>query len=128
MTSVKMVQGKYEIYNGAGLQAKGSNAPNQEGLSPKELLEAALGLCVTISLQKVLERDQVAYDPSSIQVDVAAIKAEGVTNRFTDFDVRVRLPENLDEAYRKKLMIVVERACTIGNTIKSGAKIETTEA
>jgi len=128
MTTVKLVQGRNEIYNEAGLQLVGSTAPNQNGLSPRELLEAAVGLCVSISLQKVLERDQIEYDPSSIRVDVSAVKEGDVTNRFTHFNVLVKLPDNLDAAYRQKLLTVVERACTISNTLKSGAVVDIAEA
>jgi uncharacterized OsmC-like protein len=127
MTTIKLIEGQDEVYNEAGMQVIGSHAPNQDGLSPRELIEAALGLCVSISIQKVLDRDNIEYDKSSIQVDVKAVKAGDVTNRFTNFDVRVQLPSTLEPAYKKKLLLVVERACTIGNTIKNGAIIETVE-
>ncbi|QJD86376.1 OsmC family protein [Cohnella herbarum] len=127
MTTIRIVEDQNEIHNEAGLQIIGSTAPNQSGLSPRELLESALGLCVSISLQKIMDYDKVEYDKSSIAVEVAATKAADGTNRFSNFDVRVKLPPTLDETYKKKLMTVVERACTIGNTLKEGAIIETIE-
>lgn len=127
MTTIKLVQGQNKIHNEAGLQIVGSTAPNQSGLSPRELLEAALGLCVSISLQKVLERDEIEYDKSSISVEVSAVKAADGANRFSNFHVRVKLPSTLDPAYKKKLIIVIERACTISNTLKNEAIIETVE-
>lgn len=127
MTTIRIVEDQNEIHNEAGLQIIGSTAPNQSGLSPRELLESALGLCVSISLQKIMDYDKVEYDKSSIAVEVTATKAADGTNRFSNFDVRVKLPPTLDETYKKKLMTVVERACTIGNTLKEGAIIETIE-
>lgn len=127
MTQVKTVNGVQVISNGAGVQVIGSNAPNQEGLSPRELLESAVALCVMISVKKVLERDQMAYDPAGIEVDVSAVKEGDVTNRFTNLHVRVKLPDSLDEAYRNKLITIAERACTIGNTLQHGAVVETVE-
>lgn len=127
MTKIRIVEGQNEIHNEAGLQIIGSTAPNQSGLSPRELLESALGLCVSISLQKIMDYDKVEYDKSVIGVEVTATKAADGTNRFSNFDVRVQLPSTLDEAYKKKLMTVVERACTIGNTLKEGAIVETSE-
>lgn len=124
MTYVKTVNGNYAIGNAAGIQAAGSNEPDQTGLSPRELLEAALALCVTKSIRAVLDRDQVAYDPEEIEVEAAATKEGEVTNRFTNLAVRVKLPTNLDDAYRKKLLTIAERACTIGNTIQHGAVVE----
>ncbi|MEG0259235.1 MAG: OsmC family protein [Lysinibacillus sp.] len=128
MTSIRVTNGKNEISNGAGFQVIGSTAPNSEGLSPKELLEAALGLCISISLQKVLERDEIDVDVNEIRIDVTASKDEGVTNRFGRFDVSVQFPSQLEAAYKAKLVAVIERACTIGNTLKNDVVIETVEA
>jgi len=127
MTTIKLVEGQDEIYNEAGLQIIGSHAPNQSGLSPRELLEAALGLCVSISIQKVLDRDEIEYDKSSIRVEVTAVKAGDITNRFTNFNVIVELPSALDPAYKKKLLTIVERACTISNTLKNETIIDMIE-
>lgn len=128
MTILKMSEGRDEIHNAAGLQLIGNHGPDLEGgLSPRELLEAALALCVSISLQKIMAYDGVSYDPSSIRIEVASKKAEDKSNRFTDFHVTVTLPQELDTAYKEKLKSVVERACTIGNTLKNGAVVELIE-
>jgi uncharacterized OsmC-like protein len=123
MTYVKITNGKMEIGNGAGIQAAASGEPNQAGLSPRELLEAAVALCVVKSIRAVLDRDQTAYDPDEIGAEAIASKEGDVANRFAKLEVRVKLPSNLDDAYRKKLLIVAERACTIGNTIRHGAAV-----
>ncbi|OBR68952.1 osmotically inducible protein OsmC [Paenibacillus oryzae] len=128
MTIVKVVDGQDGIYNEAGYQLKGSHSPNSEGLSPRELLEASLGLCVSISLQKIMNYDGVEYDANTIHIEVTAAKPEDKSNRFSDFHVRVTLPPSLDEAYKEKLKSVTERACTIGNTLKAGATVELVEA
>lgn len=128
MTYVKITGGKMEIGNGAGIQVAGSGEPDGDGLSPKELLEAAVALCVVKSVRTVLDRDGVAHDPDEIEATAAASKEEGVANRFSRLDVRVKLPSNLDEAYRRKLLVVAERACTIGNTIRSGATVTLEQA
>ena len=127
MTTLQWKNGQNEISNGAGMQIIGSKAPDQAGLSPKELLEAALALCVSISMEKILERDEIEVDLNALKIDVKASKAEGVTNRFTHFDTTVEMPADLDPKYKKKLLILVERACTIGNTITEGATIHVSE-
>ncbi|MNI12792.1 OsmC-like protein [compost metagenome] len=127
MTTIKRVEGQDEIYNEAGLQLIGSHGPNQTGLSPRELLEAALGLCVSISLQKIMDYDGVEYDKNTIHVEVTATKPEDKTNRFSNFSVRLTLPAGLEPAYKEKLHTVVERACTIGNTLKQSAIIKMVE-
>jgi uncharacterized OsmC-like protein len=127
MTIIKRVEGQDEIYNEAGMQVIGSHQLNSTGLTPRELLEAALGLCISISLQKIMDYDGVTYDKNMIRVEVTAAKPEDKTNRFSDFHVRVTLPPGLEPAYKEKLNTVVERACTIGNTLRHGAKVEMVE-
>jgi uncharacterized OsmC-like protein len=128
MTTIRLTENQNEIYNEAGLQLVGTTAPDGNGLSPRELLEASLGLCISISLQKVLERDSISYDKSALSIKVTASKAPDVTNRFTHFHVTVAFPPSFDSAFKNKLLTVIERACTISNTLKNTPVIETVEA
>ncbi|GAA0351497.1 OsmC family protein [Bacillus horti] len=127
MAIIRIEGGQDQVYNGAGIQLVGSHAPDQEGLSPKELLESALALCISITLQKLLERDGVSYEKDEIIVEVKARKEEGVTNRFTHFHTTLTFPSVLDPAYRAKLLTIVERSCTISNTLRGDVVIETIE-
>lgn len=127
MTTIKVGPEHDGIYNDAGFQLIGSHAPGQEGLSPRELLEAALGLCVSIVLQKKLVTDGIACNPQEIQVEVTASKPEDGANRFSDFKVQVRFPFTLDPVYKAKLKVIAERACTISNTLKAPAEVELLE-
>ncbi|THF78712.1 OsmC family protein [Cohnella fermenti] len=128
MTIIKRVEGQDAVFNGAGKQVAGAHAPNENGLSPKELLEAALGLCISISMQKMLSFDNISYDKDSIQVEVIGVKPENKRdNRFASFDVRVAYPPGLDADYKAKLRDVVERACTISNTLRAEATVELVE-
>lgn len=126
MISIKYKNGENQIYNTAGHQLKGSMAEGLVGLNPKELLEASLGLCISITMTRILDRDGIPYDDSGVDIEVVANKTEGIENRFTSFSVSVKFPE-LDPKYRKKLKIMVERGCTISNTLRNGAAIEITE-
>lgn len=122
MTMIRYKDGQNEIYNQAGRQAHGSFSAGLEGLNPKELLEASLGLCVSITLTKLLERDGIPMDPGGMDIEVTASKAEGITNRFTDFKVSVDFP-HMEPEYKKKAMTIVERGCTISNTLRNAANI-----
>lgn len=124
MVKLNYAQGKNELSNESGVQILGSKAPNQQGFSPRELLEGAVALCLSITLENVLERDGVDVNLDEIAVEVVASKAEGVTNRFTDFTVHVTFPSGIDAAYRKKLLTVIERGCTISNTLVGDVQIE----
>ncbi|WP_042348151.1 OsmC family protein [Bacillus massiliigorillae] len=127
MTTIIHRNNQAKIANQEGVQVVGTNAPNLNGLNPKELLEASVGLCTSITLQKILERDGHKVDSSTITIDVEALKGENVTNRFTNFDIKVTLPDELDEAYKRKLLVLVERGCTISNTLKGTATVELLE-
>ncbi|TWN08416.1 hypothetical protein CHCC14568_1320 [Bacillus licheniformis] len=59
MSTIQKTNGEFGIFHEAGMQAKGSFTPNSDGLTPIELLEASLGMCITISLQKMFERDGI---------------------------------------------------------------------
>lgn len=124
MTTVKHENNIAKVYNEVGIQAIGTDDANLEGLNPRELIEAAVALCTTITTRKVLERDGIEFNVNDIQATVIASKAEGVKNRFTDFNVQVSLPEGLDDKYIKKLLVTVERGCTVSNTIKAEANVE----
>lgn len=127
MTMIKQKDGKNSIYNGAGKQLEGSSAPDLNGLTPKELLEASLGLCVAISMQKMFERDDIEVADDEISIEVSASKGEVSTTRFEKMDVSIALPDHFSAKYKKKLLVSVERACTIGNTLKNSVTIHTVE-
>lgn len=128
MVQLKWEDGKNTIANEEGVQVTGNKMPNQHGgLSPRELLEASVALCVSITLESILERDQLEVDKNEIKVDVQASKADGVNNRFTDIIVHVNFPKALDSAYKEKLVKKVERGCTISNTLKGDVHVELSE-
>ena len=127
MTIIKKVNGEHGIHNGAGLQVEGSLAPNLIGLSPKELLEASLGLCVAISLQKMFERDNIEVEDKDISIEVIASKGENGPAHFEKFDVTITFPDHFSADYKQKLIRSVDKACTIGNTLKKGVAIHTVE-
>ncbi|RJE87488.1 OsmC family peroxiredoxin [Paenibacillus sp. 1011MAR3C5] len=126
-TRIQLMNGQNEIYNEAGLQLIGSNGPNQSGLSPKELLESALGLCVSISLQKTLENDRIEFERFPFSVEVTARKTDHEVNAYTNFKVLVKLPATIEPEYKEKLIAIVEQACAISNSLKSEVAIEAVE-
>lgn len=127
MVKLQGVNGNNEISNKQGVQILGKHNPGEAGgFSPRELVEAAVALCTSLTLEAVLKRDGVAVDFDEISIEVVASKADGVKNRFTDFAVDVTLPKELDAKYVAKLMKVVERGCTVSNTLINGANVKLT--
>ena len=124
MVKLHLAQGENKISNGQGVQINGNHKPDEDrGFSPRELIEAAVALCTSLTLEAVLKRDGKESVMESISIEVIASKEEGVKNRFTNFDVQVALPAEFDEAYVSKLLKVVARGCTVSNTISNGAKV-----
>ena len=125
MVKLQGVNGTNAIANGQGVQINGNHNPDEAGgFSPRELIEAAVALCTSITLEAVLKRDGVEVNFDEITIEVVASKSEGVKNRFTDFAVDVTLPNTLDDKYVAKLLKVVERGCTVSNTIINGANVK----
>jgi uncharacterized OsmC-like protein len=115
--------GSYQIMNQGDYEIIGSSSAGSDGLTPIELLESSLGLCVSITLHQILERD--GFGRPDLEVTVTGKKAEDSPSRVESFLVDVKLSEQLDEDYSQKLILSAERACTIGNTLKQGVKIQT---
>lgn len=123
MAFIKKVNGSYGIYNEEGLQVEGSFTSNSNGLNPKELLEASIGMCMTIVIQKMFERDGVEVHDGEFSVEVTSVKAPDSPSRFEKFNVSITLPDRLSDDYKRKIMVSAERACTISNTVKKGAQV-----
>ncbi|MEK3936620.1 OsmC family protein [Sporosarcina sp. FSL W7-1349] len=128
MSIIRRINGEYGIHNDNGMQVKGMEAANGNGLSPIELLESSLGLCIAITMQRMFERDGVAVAEHEFSVAVSATKAVEGPSRIEQCVVKVRLPDHFTPEYKKKLMVSAERACTIGNTLKQGITIRTEES
>ncbi|MCH1624176.1 OsmC family protein [Ferdinandcohnia quinoae] len=124
MALIKKENGSFGIYNEVGLQVQGSFTPNSNGLNPKELLEASIGMCLTIVIQKMFERDGVEVHDDEFSVEVTGVKAADSPSRFEHFNVSVSLPEHLPEKYKHKIIVSAERACTISNTVTRGASVK----
>ena len=121
MVRIEYNNGENEIFNSTGHQLHGSKTAGLPGLNPRELLEAALGLCVSMTLTKILERDGITLE-EPLHIEVTASKAEDGGNLFAKFDVKYDISA-LDEEYRAKLRTLVERGCTISNTLKHASEI-----
>ena len=128
VVKLTVINNENQIANGAGSKIKGSKGPNiYGGLSPKELLEGAVALCLSMTLEKVLERDEVEVNFDELIINVQASKRAGAENRFSDFHVEVAFPSGLEPKYKQKLLKVIERGCTISNTLTGDVDVSIKE-
>lgn len=127
MGLIKKENGKYGIYNKEGFQVEGSFTADSNGLNPKELLEAAIGMCLTIVIQRMFERDGIEIQDNEFSIEVNGVKATDSPSRFEHFDVSINLPDRLPFEYKQKIIVSAERACTISNTVTRGASVNINE-
>lgn len=127
LTLIKKSNDRFGVYNGAGIQVEGSFSPDSSGLSPKEMLEGSLAMCTVIVLQRMFERDGVEVSADEFSVEVKAIKATDSPSRFEKCEMTITLPDHFSDAYKRKLIVSAERACTIGNTLRTGITVVTNE-
>ena len=85
--------------NESGVQIKGNKEPGlANGLSPRELMEAAIALCTSITLESVLKRDGVEYNADEVHIQVVASKEEGA------FPSRCNITERLRRGICRKII------------------------
>ncbi|MFP4976785.1 OsmC family protein [Paenibacillus sp. CN-4] len=134
MAETTIITGKPEVKEGMNLitvtwdgssytSASDYTYPPPEGgvLSPMDVLCEALGMCIAVSLVRLLEKDDIRGE--ALRVEVEPYKARAGAPRVEKFRVLADLPYYLEEPYKEKLLTEASRICTIGNTIKRGAEI-----
>jgi len=126
-TIVEWSNKNMQIKNDAGIEINGLDKEGMAGYTPIELLTSSLGLCIFITITRMFERDGIKDNMDEFSVTVEAEKAKGGPSRIENFLVSIQMPKQLDESYRKKLIISAKRACTVGNTLQHGAEITVTD-
>ena len=89
------------------------------GISPGNLMVAALGMCNGVYVEDYLRREGIEYDSLEITVDR---KYERDPPRATEFDIQIDLRGELSEEERKGALEVARR-CYVGNTFEGTPKI-----
>lgn len=96
-----------------------------EGFTPYQLLIASIAVCSGIVLRKVLEKMRISFNDISIDVEVERNeepprKIERVHLHFTI------VGQEIDERKIRKALALVEKNCTIAQSIHGAIEIETT--
>lgn len=89
------------------------------GLTPTELLCAALAACTTMTIRMYCNRKQWAL--KSVQTDVT-LGARGAQSTQTRFDRIIHLQGNLSEGQAAKLLAIANR-CPVHLTLEAASKI-----
>jgi putative redox protein len=95
-----------------------------EGMTPPELLLAALGSCAAYYAAEYLNRRQIASEGTKVRV--TAEKAKNPA-RMEDFRIELESPAPLSEGDREGVIAAMHR-CLIHNTLLHSPRIEITMA
>lgn len=116
----------HEITNDRGTtQLATSSRSDVAGFSPGDFLNSSIAICMGLTLDALIERDNLDIPGYSIEID--GTKAEGARpSRMEKFDVKVIFEGELDEKLKNRLAKSAKRGCTMGNTIEHGATINVT--
>ena len=93
------------------------------GPTPVEMLSAALGSCVAITVRMVAERKGWPLEGMDVHVERSQVPVEGGRPR-SRFDVGVTLVGPLDDAMRAELGRIAGR-CPVHRLLEAGADIVT---
>lgn len=94
------------------------------GPTPVEIVSAALGSCIAITVRMVAERKGWPLEGMDVHVERSQVPVEGARPR-TRFDVAVTLVGPLDDAMRAELERIAGR-CPVHRLLEPGADIVTT--
>lgn len=93
------------------------------GPTPVEMLSAALGSCIAITVRMVADRKGWPLEGMDVQVERSDVPVEGGRPR-TRFEVGVTLAGPLDDAMRAELGRIAGR-CPVHRLLEAGAEIVT---
>jgi putative redox protein len=91
------------------------------GPRPTKLLGASLAGCIAITVEMYAKRK--GWDVGQVEVDVE-MTYEGVVPK--SFDVGLRLPGELDEEQRRKLLVIATK-CPVHKVLAGEAHVNVTE-
>ncbi len=98
------------------------NGGADQGMTPPEWFLASLGSCIGFYAVKYLEARHL--DPSGLQIQVSAQKAEEAPARLDDITVAIEYPHPLADRHLKGLQKAAE-ACLIHNTLTHPPRLTT---
>lgn len=129
MVKITYANNKNEMTNPAGdTITTHFDGKSFTGFNPKHLLEASLALCSCSVLTSVLQRDGKLDDAGELQVDINSSKDETGKNRLGSFVITIHFPDGLDDDYKKKVLKIVEKGCSIGNTLREASTVTLEDA
>ena len=127
MITLKKAENKvHEVTNDRGtIQLARSSRSEVDGFSPGDFLNSSIAICMGLTLDALIERDNL--DIPGYSIEISGTKAENARpSRMEKFDVKIVYDGEIDDKLKNRLTKSAKRACTMGNTIEQGVPINVT--
>jgi uncharacterized OsmC-like protein len=111
----------------SGAAATLAVSASDEGLTPLELMDAALAGCLVISVRIAARKFGWLDRLVQVSVDVTHEKAPEGPSRIAAFTTAFVIEGDLSADEREQLIAEAHNICTVGNTLGSGAAIRDAE-
>lgn len=113
----------HELTNEKNHQTVGAASDSEiAGFSPVDYLESSVAMCMALTMDAVIQRDNLVVEGYQIEAKVTrdpSLKPK----RFSGIDVQITFTGAIDAKVEAKLKKLAHRGCTIGHTIEHGAAI-----
>jgi len=100
-----------------------ANGARESGMTPLELMDAALAGCLVLSVRIAARSFGLHERLASVKVDVQHEKAPNQPSRIARFDCVFAIDGDFSEEERQRLIDEAHRICTVGNTLMSDVEI-----
>lgn len=114
-------QGEIEARSGARMAL--AALVRDEGMTPLELMDAALAGCLALSMRIAARKFGWQERLEGVSVEVTHTKGEGAPSRIAQFACDFDIKGDFTEEERRQLITEAHAVCTVGNTIERGALI-----
>lgn len=95
---------------------------SNQGLTPYGFLSAGLGACTSMTIRMYARRK--GWPLTGVSVDISHGKAHVDGAKIDQFNRRITLEGDLDEAQRARLLEIADK-CPVHKTLEAGAKVTT---
>jgi len=120
--------GKASVEAHSGAKLALAAMARDEGMTPLELMDAALAGCLVLSVRIAARKFGWHERLAGVKVDVTHIKAEDAPSRVGEFTCEFQIDGDFSAAERQQLIDESHVLCTVGNTFTSSPTISDIEA